>query len=164
MLLIPYGDDLLHSELEPFDFNNPPIDPEELAIKMVEFMRNNNGIGLAANQVGYNFRVFAMEGDPEAFVCFNPKLVIPSDEKITLEEGCLSYPGLMVKVKRPRHIKARFQGPDGEMYTKTFTGMSARVYQHELDHLDGITMLDRANRFHKEAALKKWKKWKKKYG
>jgi peptide deformylase len=68
--------------------------------------------------------------------------------------------GLLIKVKRPRDIKVRFNGPDGEIYTKTFTGMSARVFQHELDHLDGITMLDRANRYHREAALKHWKIWK----
>jgi peptide deformylase len=156
MQLIPYKDALLHSELEPFDFSNPPIDPEEFATQLVEFMRNNNGIGLSANQVGLNYRVFAMEGEP-AFVCFNPRVVLPGSEQVVLEEGCLSYPGLLIKVKRPRDIKVRFQGPDGETYTQTFTGMSARIFQHELDHLDGITMLDRANRFHRDQALKKWK-------
>jgi peptide deformylase len=159
MELIPYKDELLHSVLEPFDFSNPPIDPEELATEMVQFMRDNNGIGLAANQIGHNFRVFVMEGEP-AFACFNPRVVIPGNTSVVLEEGCLSYPGLLVKVKRPRDIKVRFQGPDGETYTQTFTGMSARVFQHELDHLDGVTMLQRANAFHRESALKKWKLWK----
>jgi peptide deformylase len=162
MKLIPYTDALLHHALEPFDFENPPIDPEVLAQELVDFMRKFDGIGLSANQVGHNFRVFAMEGEP-AYVCFNPRLVIHGTEQVVLEEGCLSYPGLLVKVKRPRDIKVRFQGPDGETYTETFTGMSARVFQHELDHLDGITMLDRANGYHKEMALKKWKAWKRKH-
>lgn len=159
MELIPYKDDLLHSVLEPFDFNNPPVDPGELATELVEFMRSNNGIGLSANQVGLTYRVFAMEGEP-AFVCFNPRVVLAGSNTVTLEEGCLSYPGLLIKVKRPRDVKVRFQGPDGDTYTKTFTGMSARVFQHELDHLDGVTMLERANRHHRESALKKWKIYK----
>lgn len=151
---------LLKTSIEAFDFNNPPIDPEELAQNLVDKMRAENGIGLASNQVGLPYRAFAMEGEP-AYVCFNPKIVMPGSECIFLEEGCLTFPGLYVKVKRPRDIKVRFQGPDGETYTKTFTGMSARIFQHELDHLDGICMLQRANSIHREQATKKWKKWKK---
>jgi peptide deformylase len=161
MELIDRNDSLISTELDRFDFDNPPIDPEELATEMVKFMRKSNGIGLAANQVGHNFRVFAMEGEP-AFVCFNPKIVINGDELVTLEEGCLTYPGLYVKIKRPKVIKVRFQGPDGEVYTKTFTGMTSRIFQHELDHLDGIVFYSRANRFHRDAAFKKWKQWKRK--
>lgn len=157
--LIPYRADILHRPLEVFDFSEPPFDPEELAKQLVDCMRTNNGIGLSANQVGINARVFAMEGEP-AYVCFNPRIVLPGSETVVLEEGCLSYPGLLVKVKRPRDVKVRFQGPDGEIYTKTFTGMSARIFQHELDHLDGVTMLDRANRIHRDQAMKKWKIWK----
>lgn len=156
MQLVEHTDTLLRAELEPFDFENPPVDPEELAIQLVEFMRANDGIGLAANQVGLPYRVFAMEGEP-AHVCFNPRVVMPGEEQVTLEEACLSFPGMEVKVKRPKSIKVRFNGPDGEVYTKTFTGMTARIFQHELDHLDGIRMIDRANRFHREQALRKWK-------
>lgn len=162
MELVHHNDDVLHTQCEEFDFANPPVDPEELAIQLVEFMRNNDAIGLAANQVGLNYRVFVMEGEP-AFACFNPRIVIPGEEVVVLEEACLSFRGMMIKVKRPKVIKVRFEGPDGETYTKTFTGMSARVFQHELDHLDGITMLDRANRFHRDQAMKRWKKFKKDY-
>lgn len=162
MKLIPHTDTLLHSVLDHFDFNNSPTDPEQLAMDLVEMMKKSGGIGLSANQVGLNYRVFAMDGSPEMFVCFNPKIVMFGTETVTLEEGCLSYPGLLVKVKRPRDIKVRFTGPDGEIYTKTFTGITARVFQHELDHLDGITMLNRANRVHRDSALNKWKQWKRK--
>lgn len=162
MKLVPYTDPILSSVLEPFDFQNPPIDPEQLALDLVKMMQDSKGIGLSANQVGLNYRVFAMDSFPETFVCFNPRIVIPGTDKVTLEEGCLSYPGLMVKVKRPKTVKVRFQSPSGEMHTKTFTGMTARVFQHELDHLDGITMLQRANGLHRESALNKWKQWKRK--
>jgi len=117
-----------------------------------------NGIGLAANQVGVPYRVFAMRGSPENFVCFNPRIVQPSAENIILEEGCLSFPGLLVKVKRPKHIRVRFQTPNGDTRTETFIGMTARIFQHELDHLDGRLYFNRANKYHKEIAMKKWKR------
>jgi len=117
-----------------------------------------NGLGLAANQVGVPYRVFAMRGSPENFVCFNPRIVQPSAENIILEEGCLSFPGLLVKVKRPKHIRVRFQTPNGDTRTETFIGMTARIFQHELDHLDGRLYFNRANKYHKEIAMKKWKR------
>jgi peptide deformylase len=120
-------------------------------------MYEYNGLGLAANQVGEPYRIFAMRGQPENFVCFNPKIVQPSEMEVVLEEGCLTYPGLLVKIKRPQHIRVRFQMPNGETVTKQFTGMTARVFQHEMDHLDGIVFFNRANRYHKELAFKKWK-------
>jgi peptide deformylase len=159
--LVDYKNENLNSVLENFDFTNPPIDPEQLAVDLVEFMRSQNAIGLAANQLGLPYRAFAMEGEP-AYVCFNPKIVMPSNEQVFLDEACLTFEKLYVKVKRPRDIKVRFQGPDSEVYTKTFSGMTARIFQHELDHLDGVSMLDRANRIHKEQALNKWKKLKRK--
>ncbi len=159
MNLVAANDPILRKQADPFDFENPQFDPEELATQLVEFMRDKDGIGLAANQVGIPLRVFAMEGEP-AFVCFNPRIVMDGEELVTLEEACLTFPGLSVKVKRPKVIKVRFQGPDGEVYTKTFTGMTARIFQHELDHLDGRVFYERANRFHRDSAFKKWKKWK----
>jgi peptide deformylase len=123
---------------------------------LVKFLYENDGLGIAANQVGFNLRVFAMRGTPENFVCFNPRIVDKSKETISLEEGSLTYPGLMVKIKRPRHIKVRFQTPNGDVQTKTFTGMTARVFQHELDNLDGIVFYSKANRYHRDKAMKKW--------
>jgi len=98
-----------------------------------------------------------MRGSPENFVCFNPKIIQPSEMEITLEEGCLTFPGLLVKIKRPQHVRVRFTTPNGETMTRQFTGMTARIFQHELDHLDGSLFYNKANRFHREKALKKWK-------
>lgn len=142
---------------EEFNFSDPPFDPIEYAKTLVQFMYDNNALGVAANQVGAPYRIFAMRGSPENFVCFNPKIVQPSEAEVTLEEGCLSYSGLLVKVKRPQHVRVRFTAPNGEVLTKQFTGMSARVFQHEYDHLDGLRFYDRANRFHREKALRKWR-------
>lgn len=155
--LVPPNDPILTKPCDVFDFSNPPIDPIELAKDLVKTMYDSNGIGLSANQVGLPYRVFSMRGAPENFVCFNPKLVQPSEMEVILEEGCLTYQGLLVKIKRPQHIRVRFTTPNGETLTKQFTGMTARTFQHELDHLDGIIFYNKANRYHRDQALRKWK-------
>ena len=158
MNLVNQNDPILTSVCQEFDFNNPPFDPIEFAKDLVKHMYDWNGIGLAANQVGVPYRVFAMRGSPENFVCFNPKVVTFGLEEVVLEEGCLTYIGLLVKIKRPQHIRVRFTMANGETVTRQFTGISARVFQHELDHLNGIVFYKRANRFHKEQAFNKWKR------
>ena len=158
MNLVNANDPVLTTRCNHFDFNNTPFDPIEFSQELVKFMYDSNGIGLAANQVGIPYRIFAMRGQPENFVCFNPRVVQPSEMQVVLEEGCLTYPGLYVKIKRPQHIRVRFQTPNGDTLTKQFTGMTARIFQHELDHLDGIVFYNKANRFHREQAMKKWKR------
>ena len=158
MELVKHNDPILLTQCLPFNFQEPPFDPIEFSHELVKNMYDWNGLGLAANQVGVPYRVFAMRGSPENFVCFNPRIVQPSAENIILEEGCLSFPGLIVKVKRPKHIRVRFQTPNGDTKTETFIGMTARVFQHELDHLDGRLYFNRANKYHKEIAMKKWKR------
>lgn len=152
--LIDCNDPLLKQEMVSFDFSNPPVDPLDLVADLAETMLANNGIGLSANQCGLPYRVFVMLGE-ELIPCFNPRIIDVSKETVVLEEGCLSYPGLFVKVKRPRRIKVRFAEPNGNVVTKTFDGMTARVFQHELDHLDGVNYQQRANRYHLEQAHKK---------
>ena len=151
---------ILKEKMPAFDFNNPIVDPVELYTDLAETMRENEGMGLAANQIGVRARAFVVRAE-EIIGVFNPRIVDVSSETVTLEEGCLSYPNLFVKVKRPKSIKVRFTTPDGETSTKTFTGMTARVFLHELDHLDGIQHTSRANRYHLEQAKKLVKKLKK---
>lgn len=116
------------------------------------------GICLAAPQVGVNYRVFALRGSPENFVCFNPKVVLPSTEEIRLEETSLSYPGLVVKVKRPQHVKVRFATPNGQVRTETFTGLTARCFQHCMDFIEGEKFYMKANPIHRQQAMRKWKR------
>jgi peptide deformylase len=155
MKLVLHDDPILKTKCKEFDFANMPFEPIEFSRELIKFMYDNNGLGLAANQVGVPYRIFAMRGAPENFVCFNPKIVTPSVDKVLLEEGCLTYPGLLVKIKRSQHIRVRFATPNGDIRTETFTGMTARIFQHELDHLDGIVFYNRANAYHKEQAFKK---------
>jgi peptide deformylase len=152
--LITGRDPILMKPSEKFDFVSPPCDPWELAEALVKVMIDNNGMGLSACQVGLPYSVFAMVGEPN-HVMFNPKIVDVSEEKVTLEEGCLSFPGILAPIARPRHIKIRFTGPDGMTTTKKFTGMSARVVQHEMDHLDGVLFFNHLPRFKREQIFKK---------
>lgn len=148
---------ILKTQVEDFDFANPIVDPLDLACNLAETMLHHNGIGLAANQCGLPYRVFVLSAD-EIIPCFNPRVVDYSEEVIALEEGCLSYPELFVKIKRPRRIKVRYQEPNGEVVTKTFDGMTARVFLHELDHLNGINYQQRAHRLYLERARNKYKR------
>jgi len=158
MELVKSNDPILITQCQKFDFQDPPFDPIEFSHELVKAMYEWNGLGLAANQVGVPYNIFAMRGQPENFVCFNPRIVQPSAEQIILEEGCLSFPGLVMKIKRPRHVRVRFTTPNGVTRTETFIGMSARVFQHEMDHLDGRLYFNRASRYHREQAFKKWKR------
>jgi peptide deformylase len=153
---------ILREVMPAFDFKDPVVDPVELYNDLAETMRENEGMGLSANQIGVRVRAFVMRAE-EIIGVFNPRVVDVSTETVTLEEGCLSYPNLFVKIKRPKSIKVRFTTPDGETSTKTFTGMTARVFLHELDHLDGIAHTSRANSYHLEQAKKLVKKIGRKY-
>lgn len=157
MKLVESKDPVLMKPCEKFDFSNPPFDPIQFAQDLVRTMYEHNGIGLSANQVGVPYQIFALRAAPENFVCFNPRVVMPSEETIVLEEGCLTYPGLYVKIKRPRHVKVRFQMPNGETRTETFTGMSARAFQHEMDHMEGKIFYNQASKYHKDQAIRRWK-------
>ena len=149
---------ILTTTMEEFDFLNPPENPLDISLELMKSMNEHNGIGLAANQIGKPYRVFTMRGHPENYVCFNPRIVYMSEEQIVLEEGCLSFPNLIIKIKRPKNIRVRFQTPTGVVETKVFEGLTARVFQHEMDHLNGILFYKRANRIHKEQAFKKMEK------
>lgn len=155
--LVDCKDPILKEVTPTFDFQNPPIDPVELAHDLAQTLIQNNGIGLAAPQIGLPYRAFAMMGE-KIIVCFNPKIVDVSTEQLYLEEGCLSFPEFILKVKRPKKIKVRYTEPNGNVETKVFDGMTARVFQHELDHLDGIVYTSRANNIHLEQARKAKKK------
>jgi peptide deformylase len=144
-----------HDEYEFNDFGKraAPLIADILQKKMVK----HRGIGLASCQIGLPFRVFAIATNPVK-VCFNPKIIDVSQEEVEMVEGCLTYPGLSVKLKRPGHIRVRYSDHTGEVFTDKFTGLTARVFQHELDHLDGKDMLDRLKPLARDMALKKWKK------
>lgn len=157
MELLHHSDKRLREVANAFDFQSPPFDPIEFSHDLVKFMYDSNAICMAAPQVGVPYRVFAMRGTPQNLVCFNPRLVMEGAELIRLEETSATYPGLIVKIKRPQHCRVRFTTPNGETRTETFTGLTARMFQHCIDFLDGEVFYHKANRIHREQALRKWK-------
>lgn len=155
--LVPHTDIALKQVLPKFDFSDPPINPLDFACDLAETMLHHNGIGLAANQCGFDHRVFTLLAD-EIIVCYNPRIVDMSLERIYLEEVCLSYPGLVIKVKRSKRIKVRFDEPNGNTVTKVYDGLTSRAFQHHIDILNGVCHIDLANGIHREQAFKNWKR------
>jgi peptide deformylase len=136
---------------------------EQLEKSMIDFMIEANGIGLAANQIGITKRVFVMgsnniPGFPAPFAVFNPQIVETSTDMITDQEGCLSYPGLFLTVKRPSWIIAEYQNSRGDIIEARFEGYLAKCFQHELDHLDGICFVDKVSQMKLNLAMKKLRK------
>lgn len=109
---------------------------------MIETMYAHSGVGLAAPQVGILKRIIVIDeqGTPRVFI--NPNLINVSTESILMEEGCLSIPNHYVKIKRPEQIHIRYRTLEGKPMYETLTGLSARILQHELDHLDGLLFID----------------------
>ncbi len=124
--------------------------------RMGELMRDALGIGLAATQVGILHRVFVYRVNPEDAVTavVNPVIEDPSEELEIAEEGCLSLPGVHLDVERPAHVRLRGQDARGEELVVDAEGLEARVIQHELDHLDGILILDRVSRAERKEAMR----------
>jgi peptide deformylase len=136
---------------------------EQLEKSMIDFMIAANGIGLAANQIGITKRVFVMgsnniPGFPEPFAVFNPRIVETSTDIVVDQEGCLSYPGLFLTVKRPSWIVAEYQNSRGDTIEARFEGYLAKCFQHELDHLDGICFVDKVSPLKLNLAMKKLRK------
>jgi len=103
-------------------------------------MKLYNGLGLSANQCGVFERVFIVGNEEIVIVCLNPKLIRASDDLIKNNEGCLSFPGLFLKVERAALVEVEYYDLQGKKYNTTFTGLTARCFLHELDHMNGITM------------------------
>ena len=115
---------------------------------MLENMVYHRGLGLSANQIGMPVKVFATRVDDSdnAIVCFNPKITKESDETVMMKEGCLSYIQLYLNVKRPQAIEGTYQNADGDEINVHFEGLAARIFHHEMDHMEGNTFLNRVSR------------------
>jgi peptide deformylase len=143
--LVKHDSPFLKTPPSPFDFKGD-LDASLFANILLDKMRDYGGVGLSANQVGVNVSVFAMGINEVGLVVFNPKIIGMSKEEVSIDEGCLSFPGVYVKVKRPANIEVEYQDVSGEIVRKTFTGLSARIFLHEYDHMQGITMKDRVSK------------------
>jgi peptide deformylase len=147
-----------------FDFDNAPVDANVFASKLVETCKLHNGVGLSANQCGFLYRVFVMGSGDEYVAFFNPKIISSSDEIIRMTENSLSTPFLELKLNRPVQIEVEYKDFNGELHVQTFNGLSARIFQHQLDNLNKIMFYSYAKPLALEMALKKQRKTFKKLG
>lgn len=154
--LIDENDPQLRQVCEPWDFTVDG-DPAELVKAMTRVMFENNGIGLAAPQVGVMKRLFIMGNQDKLFVCINPEIIEASGQ-IMDQEGCLSFPDLWLHVKRYEVIKGKYYNTQGEEVIKDFPGLIGRVYQHERDHLDGVCFDTKTAKLSLELAKNRRKK------
>ena len=125
-----------------------PLDKkvQELIFNMLETMYSANGVGLAAPQVGSNLRLCVIETDGTQYVLINPQMTAKSKTKIVSEEGCLSVPGKYFPISRFSEVQVRYVDEFGKPAKIKGQGLLARALQHELDHLDGIIILDRISK------------------
>ena len=157
MELVYEDNPILKAETLSFDFDQDIVDPDELVTKMAKAMREARGIGLAGPQVGVQLKVFVID-IPSIIACFNPKIIESSEKQILDIEGCLSFPNLHMKVWRAEWIVAEWQTYKGEARTQRLNGWTARIFQHEFDHLDGITFNERVSKLVFDRAVNKRRK------
>jgi len=149
-----FGDPVLRAEARPVDVFDDRL-REEIA-RMGGLMDDALGIGLAATQVGVLHRllVYRVEHESPVNALVNPVIEWSGGEKETMEEGCLSLPGVHVDVERPIYVRVRAQDAGGEPIVIEASGLEARVLQHEIDHLDGVLILDRTSRDQRKEAMR----------
>ncbi|WP_272701509.1 peptide deformylase [Desulfovibrio sp. Fe33] len=157
-----WPDDVLAAKAEPVGEITPEL--QELIENMVETMYESDGVGLAAPQVDKSIRLICVDqtgpkerGDLRVLI--NPE-IIDSDGEVESEEGCLSCPEFNITVKRRQRVKVKALGREGEEISLDADGLLAIILQHEIDHLDGVTLADRAGRLKKAMYRKKAARWK----
>jgi peptide deformylase len=140
--IIKYPNDFLRTKTQEVkDFSDPNL--ERLIKDMAKAMEINKGIGLAAPQVGSNLKLCIVRVDNELYILINPKITSFSRKKDFFEEGCLSFPGKYFQIERPIKVKVKARDPKGKKIKIKAGGLLARVIQHEIDHLDGVLIIDR---------------------
>ena len=149
-----YGDPVLRSRARPIDVFDEALADE--VQRMGRLMDDALGIGLAATQLGVMHRllVYRVEPDAPLGVLVNPEFEYKSDDVETMEEGCLSLPGVGVEVERPIHVRVRATDERGAPVVVEASGLEARVIQHEMDHLDGVLILDRTSKEQRKEAMR----------
>lgn len=159
MNLIYYPNSFLDKQVSKVDIENPEMDLQDIKRQMLDVMLTNNGIGLAANQVGLDAQIFIM-GDSKrnCTLCVNPTVLQHTEDKVSDIEGCLSFPGIQLRVTRPKEILVKFWDENLEEQVTKIGDYSAKCFLHEWDHLQGITFKDRVSKLKWDIACRKQKK------
>jgi len=160
--LVLEDDPILRKRCQPFDFDNPQEDPKKLTEELVEAMYKYEGLGLSACQIGVDLKVFSMISDDNPIVCFNPRITEYSEETTYMREGCLTFPGLWFPIQRAHGVNVTFANEEGENMSGTFVQLTAKVFQHEYDHMLGKLYVEYASDYMMRNARKKQILWKRK--
>ncbi len=150
-----FGDPVLKTRAAPVEDFDESL--ERLAEDMLATMREQEGVGLAANQVGRLKRILVAAMEDDEYVLVNPVIEEASETTETGTEGCLSIPGIQVEVERPTGITISGRDASGEPIRIEAEGLLARIFQHEVDHLDGVLILDRTDRASRKDAMREWR-------
>lgn len=139
--LMLWPDPLLSKPTTQWNFSDPPMDYQQLEKELTDTLQHHGAVGLAANQIGYDFRVFAQHchSDDLVRILYNPEILYLDSEQQSGPEGCLSFPKTKLSIPRPKTLTARWQNHRGEVRSQDFTDIDARCFLHELDHLNGVT-------------------------
>jgi len=160
--LIHFADPRMTTRPPEFDFQKDGDKAEELAEVLYRKMLQLNGYGLSANQVGLPYRVFVFGNQEQRYALFNPVVIGVSKEETTMEEGCLSFPGFMLTLKRPSEVVVEYQDVTGTTQHTTYKNIAARVVLHEYDHMEGLNFTHHASNFKLRWEINKLKKKQKK--
>lgn len=160
--LVDSTDPVLREQTLSFEFDQNIVDTEQLVSEMTKTMQTYHGIGLAGPQVNVSLAVFTMGWDDKFTAFFNPKIINTSNDLVNFDEGCLSFPGLVLRIARPSEVEVEYQNAKGDTVNDRLTGLEARVFQHELDHLNGICFDKKVSRLKLEMAKKRLEKMKRK--
>ena len=155
MKLIKAPNDFLEKQVKEFDFNT--MDAEKITADMYEIMKKYDGVGLAANQVGLDAQIFIM-GEDKPMTIINPVITEVSANQVEMTEGCLSFPGLFMNIKRPDAVGVKYLDTQQKECIIKLEGFHARVFLHEYDHLQGITFDQRVSKLRLDMAKKKQQK------
>lgn len=157
--LVPPSDPILKGKPLEYDFEKHGSSAEMFANVLFEKMEEYGGIGLSANQLGLNVRVFVIGSGENRIPFFNPEIITTSEQQEKYEEGCLSFPGVKLQLSRPSEVTITFLNAKGQRFTETFKGLTARIILHEYDHMQGLTMRDHVSKLKWDLALKKKKRY-----
>jgi peptide deformylase len=131
----------------------------QIGSSMLEILKKKGGLGLSANQVGLPFRICVIDIN-EPKIIINPRIVKMSDKMVKSQEGCLSLPGVDVTINRHKEVTVEYEDVTGKTKLEKCTGLLSRCIQHEVDHLNGILMINRLSEFHKNKAMKQLHRYK----
>lgn len=148
-----FGEPVLREKARPVEKFDSSL--QKLIKRMIAAMKEADGVGLAAPQIGIPCRVIVVDVGEGPFALINPEVIWESEEKSDFDEGCLSFPGVTVTITRPERIRIQYLDEKGNKNILEADSLLARVIQHEIDHLNGVLIIDRATKEQKLEALER---------